>query len=293
MQFLHLRALLLLLASAALSGCVAGGKKLADKKTAPAVALNLTNGLDGVTPPFGPMPSAQRAADPASPSVPASPLAITVRSVIVYKGPGSWKNEAYWDEYAVTLANPGATSLVIVAPELYDASDHPAHPGENPWKLESVSKKLLADTALQVDKPGTLVVAGAGAVATTALLANGVASLASTAAYVGAGSVAVAALPVAIVAAVVYDSKSKHVVEAEFNRRRLVFPLTIASGQTVQGSLFFPITPSPHRLAFRYNASGPDLETAVDLAPLAGLHVGKKTTAIPAWPLPKIPSAPL
>ena len=63
-------ALAIILVSLATSGCVTRSYKLADKNMAPAVALNLE-------------------------SAPA-PAEAVVRNVIVYRGPGSWKREAYW-----------------------------------------------------------------------------------------------------------------------------------------------------------------------------------------------------
>src|SRR3954464_15504523 len=38
---------------------------------------------------------------------------LTLQSVIVFRGPGSWKREARWDEYVVTMANHGAAPLVV------------------------------------------------------------------------------------------------------------------------------------------------------------------------------------
>src|SRR5512141_1447697 len=70
-----------------LSGCTSPKYKAAAKGTPPPVLLNL--------------PSTE------------PPLEALVHTVIVYRGPGSWKRDAYWDEYVVTIANRG-TALVKI-----------------------------------------------------------------------------------------------------------------------------------------------------------------------------------
>ena len=69
---------------------------------------------------------------------------------------------------------------------------------------------------------------------------------------------------------VVMNQRRKHQIQDEFARRRLALPVTLAPGQTVQGSLFFRITPSPRELAL---PTGGDAVARISLAPLAGLHL--------------------
>jgi len=99
---------LVLVVAAALAGCVTRGYKLAPKDAPAATALNL--------------PAAQ-------PSVDA-----TLQTVIVYKGPGSWKREAYWDEYVLTIANRGAVPLTITSAALHPTEGEPVAPTLGSWK---------------------------------------------------------------------------------------------------------------------------------------------------------------
>ena len=99
----------ILAASAAvtlLTGCVTRGYKLADRSALPVVPLEITS-----APVASANPSPSSGGDAAS-AVPSTASA-TVHTVIVYQGPGSWKREAYWDEYVVSLVNRGETPLVI------------------------------------------------------------------------------------------------------------------------------------------------------------------------------------
>ena len=97
-----------------LTGCVTSGYQLADKSTPPPVAL----GWQTQT----------------------APVNATVETVIVYQGPGSWKANAYWDEYVVTLRNNSASPQTISRAILTDFRGSPAITGDNPWALEKQSR---------------------------------------------------------------------------------------------------------------------------------------------------------
>ena len=106
---------------------------------------------------------------------------------------------------------------------------------------------------------------------------SGLLSASTSAGVATAGTVGAAAavtLPFVVAGTVVANIRSKHKVEAEFARRRLELPMTLAPGQTTQGSLFFPITPAPQRLVLLCHADDQTRPLDLDLAPLAGLHVG-------------------
>ena len=45
---------------------------------------------------------------------------LTLKSLIIFHGPGSWKCEARWDEYVVQIHNLGQTSVRIESAELVD-----------------------------------------------------------------------------------------------------------------------------------------------------------------------------
>jgi hypothetical protein len=70
---------------------------------------------------------------------PPAPVSATLATVIVCGGPGSWKREALWDEYIVTLKNPGAKPVTVTAVELEDFSGGRGAAAVDPWKLEHES----------------------------------------------------------------------------------------------------------------------------------------------------------
>ena len=216
---------------------------------------------------------------------PVQPLALTLTSanteltlatVIVVKGPGSWKREARWDEYVVTLANRGEYPLLIESAELFDLKGAPQQPGTDPWKLE----KLSATNWSKYGATGVQVLAGAGLVATYVGIEIGTAIgglMGGSAAATGGAAVALAVIPifavVDITAVAVINHNNKKKVVAEFNRRRLVLPLTIAPGESVAGSWFFPMTPGPQCLAVHGRDGDLPVDLRLELKPLAALHL--------------------
>ena len=254
-----------------LTGCVTRGYKLADKSALPVVPLALPSApmVSG-----NPSPSSDADAAPAVPST----VAATVHTVIVYQGPGSWKREAYWDEYVVSLVNRGETPLVISTAMLTSTRSDPVAPGDDPWKLDRLGKTWWQSNASDQTKTmlllGTGTVAGAGMVVAGALTGGFFSGMTTAgAAAVGVGAAAVVALPVVAVGSVAMNIRSKHRIEEEFTRRRLVLPLTLAPGQTVTGSLFFRITPAPLRLTLNGRAEDEAREVSIDLTRLSSLHL--------------------
>jgi hypothetical protein len=205
----------------------------------------------------------------------AGPVDVTLTTVIVFKGPGSWKREARWDEYVVQLSNPGAQDLTVESVELIDILSQPQRPGTDPWKLE----KLSYTNWEKYGKTGLKVVAGAGAVALygAAVVSSAVGGLLGGSGAAAGGAVALNVIPavaivnIVVVAVINHDNKKK--VQAEFDRRRLGLPLALAAGESRAGSYFFPMTPGPQRLVIRGQTEGRPWETSVDLSPLAGLHL--------------------
>jgi hypothetical protein len=244
------------------SGCVSAKYKLAKGGMPPPVALNLT------------------ASQP--------PVEAAVNAVIVLHGPGSWKREAYWDEYAVAIANRGAAPITVESASLIDFQDIATAPGDDPWKLEAVSKTWWQK--VKASESGNLLALGAGAVgASGVLLAAAIAAdggflAPATAAgnlLAGAAAATLAAAPIYAVTVVVINSKNKHQVAAEFDHRRMKLPRTIAPGEIAQGSLFFRVSPAPKRLILKGHGADEPRELAIDLAPLAGLHLKPKPVPPP------------
>lgn len=219
------------------------------------------------------------AAQPLDLTVVAAPLELEVATLIVFKGPGSWKQEARWDEYVVMLVNQGKEPVALESIELIDLLGQPRAPGDDPWKLEKLSRSNWD----KYGKTGLHLVEGVGAVA----IYSGAVVAASTAAELSAGAagggVAVlGAIPlvglVEMSAVTVMNHHNKAQVEREFQRRRLNLPHVMAPGESLAGSLFFPMTPGPQRLVVRgHNAEQP-LEVELELERLATLHIKPVTT---------------
>src|SRR5476649_1401151 len=110
-------AMMLLMALLILPGCVTKRYQTASKKTPPAVPLNL---------------GAQQL-----------PLTAVLNTLIVFEGPGSWKREAYWDEYVVSIVNQGQSPVTIDSAVLDSSAIVSQTPGSDPWALEKQSHKIL------------------------------------------------------------------------------------------------------------------------------------------------------
>jgi hypothetical protein len=238
------------------SGCLSANYRPAAKET-PAIALHLT------------------AAHP--------PAEGEVRSVIVLQGPGSWKREAYWDEYVVCVVNRGETPLSFEQATLEDFQGGANQPGTDPWQLENQTKTWWEKT--KSSQVGNLVALGAGAVGIAGALAGvslGISGIlgpatATSTALAGAATATLVAAPIYAVGVVVVNAQNKQEIEAEFAKRRLSLPAIVAPGKSVQGSLFFRISPGPQRLTLHCRAANEAHDVTVDLAPVARLHL-KSTT---------------
>jgi hypothetical protein len=245
------RALVFLCVAMLFSGCVTAKKyKMAKEGGVPPVPLSL--------------------------SVTTPDAELAVPTVIVVKGPGSWKREARWDEYVVRLSNSGEQPLTVGSVELFDLNGAPRLPGTEPWQLE----KLSTTNWQKYGSTGVQVLAGAGLAATyvgielgTAIAAWGGGSAAAT----GGAAVALTVIPVFAVVnlttVAIMNHNNKQKVMAEFNRRRLPVPLTVAPGGVAEGSYFFPMTPGPQRLVMKGVAGGNPIEVILELKPLADLHL--------------------
>ena len=234
---LSLRLGWLLLAIVPFTGCVNVKYRAAPKNTPTATALNL--------------------------SVTQPPLEALLHTVIVFHGPGSWKREAYWDEYVVSLTNRGGTPLVLETATLTDFTGTASAASDNPWLLETQSRTREAELRAKVKN--VVVQVGSGYVGV---------SLATTGALaVGGFAGGLIMLPAYVAGHIYVNVHSREKIQDEFTRRRLALPATIAPGATVQGSFFFRISPSPRHLSLLFQQDGAYDKALLDLAPLAGLHL--------------------
>lgn len=197
-----------------------------------------------------------------------------VRSVIVYHGPGSWKNEAYWDEYLVSFINRSDTTVVIDSVTLVDALDQEQFPGSDPWIVEDASRANLK----KFEHHGKQILVGTGlgvawGMAPAAAI-GGALSGSSALALVGVTTFFV--IPAAVVGHVIVSHHAKGSIVAEFNHRRLPLPIVLEPHLLGSGSLFFPVSPGPQRLHLRGHRGDKPLAVTVDLSSLAGLHFLKQ-----------------
>lgn len=204
------------------------------------------------------------------------PVEARVETLIVYRSPGSWKKNAYWDEYVISVVNHSDHPLTIEAAELTGRSGIAVVAGNDPWELEKTSRSLLARN-FDLGKD-VVVHLGAGVMvfATTAVLTGTAAAATGTVGWTvleTAGTAGLIALPIFVGGSIYRNVHGKNEVEREFALRRLALPAEIAAGAKGTGSLFFPITPGPVRLILHYRLDGQAASATIDLAPLKDLHL--------------------
>ncbi len=232
-----------------LSGCINREYQASVKETPPAVILNIDAGQP--------------------------PLSLSLRTVIVYDGPGSWKREALWDEYVITVRNSGTTAITISAAELADFAGARRAPGDDPWELEKLSQTLeqryLRDGVefARSEIPDALVFGSAAVGSAAGTLFSAVSAAATSASVIG--------LPVYYVVVYGVNRTNKATVAAEFKRRRLVLPLTLYGGESQTGSLFLPMAPNPQSLEFWWTDGVASNAVVLPLLRLHGLHAAAHT----------------
>lgn len=228
-----------------LTGCVSPKYRLAAKDTPPARALNVR--------------------------FPEAPLEANLVSVITDGSPGSWKREAFWDEYVATLHNGGDQPLQVASVTLVDSAGTARSPGDDPWALERESKTLerkYRDSGMafaRIAGPRVLAAAAEPVVIASAGIGAAGAAAAATATAV--------ALPVYAVTIWGINRHNESAIKTEFYRRRLSLPLSLAPGETRTGSLFFPMVPNPRSMDLTWSTEAGTGDSLLPLDFLRGLHV--------------------
>ena len=199
------------------------------------------------------------------------PTAMVLNTIIVYDGPGSWKREAFWDEYVVTVSNQGAQPLTVASAALTDFDGTSHAPGTSMPALEKQStaleQKYLA--------AGLAFARAAGPPAVT--VGGGVRLVDASSGVTDAGAGLAATAEVVPMPAFYWVKKlvtlRKEELAYEFARRRLALPLTLAPGEARVGSLFFPMVPNPRALSLHWSRGTSGGELALPLDSVHGLHV--------------------
>lgn len=231
------------------TGCMSPKYKFADKHAPPARALNI--------------------------SFPPAPVEAVLQTAITSGGPGSWKREAYWDEYVLTFHNQGDQPLQIDSVTLAGDPGISRNPGDDPWTLERASK----DLEQQYRDTGTAFARMAAPRIFAATAEPGIitgAGIGSAGAAAAATTTAVA-LPVYGLTMWGINKHNKAAIKAEFVRRRLPLPLNLAPGETRTGSLFFPMIADPRSLSAAWSTGSDTGDSVLSLDFLRGLHLKEST----------------
>lgn len=213
-----------------------------------------------------------------------APLEGTLASLITFNGPGSWKRNSFWDEYVISLHNPGSQPLTVTSAELLGQAGAGYPPGDKPWILEKQSKTLeqkykeVGLAFVRYTAPGVLIAGTGLGIAVSSGI--GIMGPASAGASMAAGATVVA-LPLYYLAVVGTNIENRKRMELEFNRRIIRLPLTLAPGETRTGSLFFPMVPSPRSLNLHWSYGPTTGESVLSLDFLKGLHLSEPTVLKP------------
>jgi hypothetical protein len=202
---------------------------------------------------------------------PPSTLDSSLYSEISDGGPGSWKREAFWDEYVMIMHNDGDQALNIASATLMDYEGAVRLAGSDPWALERESKSLekrYRDAGIAFSRMAAPRVI-ASAAEPTVVASAGI----GTAGAATAATLTAVALPVYGVTVFGINMHNKAAIKKEFNRRRVPLPLTLGPGETRTGSFFFPMVPNPQALTVGWTSSAGDGKTTLELPFLQGLHV--------------------
>jgi len=173
----------------------------------------------------------------------------------------------WWDEYSLTVANESPSVLIVDSAILFDVQEHRRRCGGDPDKLADTSRadwRAYQKAGVPV-RPKIPELAGLKFV----ILAPFAAEFFG-AAY-GAGPYGFVLTPFVYVAALNDAAK----VRREFAARQLRLPLRLEPGQSVSGSLSFPMTPGPLRFVLQCENDGQPVEIVVPLTVLSTLHLTK------------------
>lgn len=215
-------------------------------------------------------------------------MEVALTGIVIYNGPGTWKSRAYWDEYVVRLENHRSSEVVFTEFVLRDILNRGSLSGSEPESLELRGRrnveflgKLTPLAANHGERAGQYAAGAAGGYLLSALWIPGVAPVAAGGALLyGAPLIVAGAVPYYLVRTVIRSAEKSPDCVAEFERRRLKLPYTLAPGATATGSVFFPLTPGPARLLVYGQGEESPFELVVDLTGWEELHL--RYTADPA-----------
>jgi hypothetical protein len=180
-------------------------------------------------------------------------LSIKINCVIFTNGPGTWVKDAPWDEYVVTINTPSNKAISINKVALIDESGierttifgPPATTGSEALAQGQKASDLQTGPAYASTATGLAYHFGvaSGALQAIPILGHATALLGPASGIAGQ-SMSTSYLNASI--------KEKEEIQAEFQKRKLGTPLSLAGDANATGSFFFPPTNNPKALTFEY-----------------------------------------
>ena len=211
-------------------------------------------------------------------------VSATLIWVIVRDGPGTWAKNADWDEYLVNVVNETENDIQIIDVIIVDSLGTRLASNSDRKQLVKESKETIKryeDSNIEVKSGigiGTVLavtgasIVGAGALATAAAPA---ALMTGGAVIVGAaaiGAIVVLVPSVIGIGTVRYINRKK--VSKEIEKRHTVEPVIIKSHENLILDMFFPLAPSPTQLEISYMIAGVEETLVVNTSEaLNGLHL--------------------
>lgn len=213
-------------------------------------------------------------------------LAVSLDWVVVPGGPGSWAENARWDEYQVSVQRLVAVPMTLAAIRVVDSMDMRQSPLGDRKALVAASKatgKRYAQAGFDI-QPGAgidpMVSAGSAAAAAGAVsgaaLGSALGALGASGAAIGAGAAAGAIVvggPVLAVGGLVRASRHQKVNNV-IVERAIPLPAEVPLSEPAQLNLFLPITPGPQVLELDYKLGAQIRTLALPLDEVLGrLHL--------------------
>ena len=208
----------------------------------------------------------------------------TLNWVIVRDGPGTWAQNADWDEYLVNVVNESEELIQIIDVTIVDSLG--VRQANNADYNELVDEsyettKRYKDRNIEVKSGigiGTVLavtgasLVGAGALATAAAPAAFMAGGAVIGGAAAIGATLVLVPSVIGIGTVRYINRKK--VSKEIEKRHTVLPVIIKSHENLILDIFFPLAPSPTQLEITYMIVGVEETLVVNTSEaLNGLHL--------------------
>jgi hypothetical protein len=207
-------------------------------------------------------------------------IAARLEAVLVPNAPGSWMQDAFWDEYLVTVRALGdepvsITDVAVVdalgqrSPTRADRSGLQESTRETQRRYEGAAQLAHDDSGHWVVAGGVMGVATGAAIGAGSAIGSVMGATASVPAAAGVMVIGGALMVVVGIGHLANNAQVQHVL----TERRARLPVTVSRAEGVRLDLFFPVTPLPRAIEIRYTAAGRRHRLLIDTrAALAQAH---------------------